>query len=1010
MSLRYNHSRSKQNSTRENSRLAFEHLESRLMNAIDTIDYNLDLLNSQGTVGSNPAVSVVSNTAPSISTPLRLTGGTQVTGRTASVSALGTDDKGETNLRYNWQALSVPAGGSVSFAVTNTNAAKNNTLSFNKPGTYEVRVSIQDQEGLSTTSNLRFNVVQTFTSLRVTTPSGSVVSSGTSISSTGATQRLNVVGLDQFGMSMTKQPNVFWRTISSPTGGTATLTRDGNSLSARFSQLGTYFVQAQSGNAVFNVGISVGQTLSSLSLLTNDTPINASQAVTVIGSSQRFAIRGLDQFGKPMTTLPTITFTATTVPVGGSVTTAFSNGAATIAFSKLGTYAIRAQTGNAKFEVTVNVVPTLSSIVVQTPENRPLAASGSLTVERTSQRLIAVGRDQFGQPLASQPAISWSLATVPGGAAATISVSGHGANATLNRAGTYTVRASAGNRVQNVTLNVVQTLSGITVTPSTATIATGAQQQYRIQAVDQFQRTITTQPTVTWSATGGTITSAGLFTAGAAAGSFAITARVGTFTNTAAVQVTAPTPTPAPNQSTLRDSALASLITRLYTDNQLSRLEMIQILRSAGNDGTVDSTELTDLRTILSSNSYAMPSHVRELAHDVVNGNVANQKFKGQNAGNLAAGSSSTLLNNLVDKWFLGADEPALTTSSLSYQTATGSLFSTTPSRADAKQGMLGNCYFIAALASIADKNADAVRNMFIDNGDSTFTVRFYGSSTSGVRTADYVTVNRRLPAYSNGALGYSSYGMSILSATTPLWIAFAEKAYAQWNETGQAGRDGTNRYAAIEGGWMSNVNAQVLGYNSSNYWFSSTSKQTLIDALNSSKAITLGTQQSASAGGLVGSHAYTITGYNAATDTFSLHNPWGVSHPTPLTWSQLQANCSMFVVADATASVAINQASVRAQVSEALIGNWTIETPTLASLNATPEETALVFGWEASLTLTSDDYETQGPVNSMVSVGELVATQSSIDESSPEEQIHFALNADLVDLAMASVKVSCLL
>jgi len=117
-----------------------------------------------------------------------------------------------------------------------------------------------------------------------------------------------------------------------------------------------------------------------------------------------------------------------------------------------------------------------------------------------------------------------------------------------------------------------------------------------------------------------------------------------------------------------------------------------------------------------------------------------------------------------------------------------------------------------------------------------------------------------------------------------------------------------------------------------------------------------------------------------------------------------------MFVVADATASVAINQASVRAQVSEALIGNWTIETPTLASLNATPEETALVFGWEASLTLTSDDYETQGPVNSMVSVGELVATQSSIDESSPEEQIHFALNADLVDLAMASVKVSCLL
>ena len=434
---------------------------------------------------------------------------------------------------------------------------------------------------------------------------------------------------------------------------------------------------------------------------------------------------------------------------------------------------------------------------------------------------------------------------------------------------------------------------------------------------------------------------------------------------------------------------------------------MIQILRSAGSDGTVDSTELVDLRYIVSSNStFAMPSHVRELARDVVNSNAANQTFKGQAAGNLAAGSSSTLLNNLVDKWFLGADEPILTTSSLSYQTVVGSLFNTTPSRADAKQGMLGDCYFIAALASIADKNADAVRNLFIDNGDETYTIRFYGSSASGSRTADYVTVNRRLPAYSNGALSYSSYGMSILSAATPLWIAFAEKAYAQWNETGQAGRDGTNRYAAIEGGWMANVNAQVLGYNSSNYAFASSSKQTLVDALNSIKSVTLGTMQNASAGGLVGSHAYSITGYNATTDTFSLHNPWGVSHPTPLSWSQLQSNCSYFVVADPVGSVAINQASVRSQVSEVIIGNWTLETPILATLNGTHEERDLVFDSETSIIVTSDVYKEQGSIDSLASGDEIVATQST-DESSSKEQIYLALNADLVDIAMASIKLN---
>jgi hypothetical protein len=54
---------------------------------------------------------------------------------------------------------------------------------------------------------------------------------------------------------------------------------------------------------------------------------------------------------------------------------------------------------------------------------------------------------------------------------------------------------------------------------------------------------------------------------------------------------------------------------------------------------------------------------------------------------------------------------------------------------------------------------------------------------------------------------------------------------------------------------------------------------------------------------GLYGSHAYLVAGYNASTDTFQLHNPWGVSHPGALSYSQLQAYCSMFVVADASGS-----------------------------------------------------------------------------------------------------------
>jgi hypothetical protein len=155
--------------------------------------------------------------------------------------------------------------------------------------------------------------------------------------------------------------------------------------------------------------------------------------------------------------------------------------------------------------------------------------------------------------------------------------------------------------------------------------------------------------------------------------------------------------------------------------------------------------------------------------------------------------------------------------------------------------------------------------------------------------------VNRRLPTYASGALAYSGYGLSATSSSTTLWIALAEKAYAQWNETGNAGRNGSNTYAGIEGGWMHNPNAQILGTSSTNYSFSSTPQQTLVTAIQSGLAVTAGTLSTVNVSGLVGGHAYTIASYNASNSTFSLHNPWGFQHPVPLTWSQLVGNFSMF-------------------------------------------------------------------------------------------------------------------
>ena len=39
---------------------------------------------------------------------------------------------------------------------------------------------------------------------------------------------------------------------------------------------------------------------------------------------------------------------------------------------------------------------------------------------------------------------------------------------------------------------------------------------------------------------------------------------------------------------------------------------------------------------------------------------------------------------------------------------------------------MLGDCYLISALGTLADSNPAAIQNMIINNGDGTYTVRFY--------------------------------------------------------------------------------------------------------------------------------------------------------------------------------------------------------------------------------------------------------------------------------------------
>ena len=236
-------------------------------------------------------------------------------------------------------------------------------------------------------------------------------------------------------------------------------------------------------------------------------------------------------------------------------------------------------------------------------------------------------------------------------------------------------------------------------------------------------------------------------------------------------------------------------------------------------------------------------------------------------------------MENLVGEVVLGTDRPD---ADYAYQYVSGSLFQNGLSANDVYQGAVGDCYYVANLASIAQEKPDYIQNMFTDNGDNTFTVRFYNNGV-----ADYVTVDRYLPT-SGGYAAYAGWGGSSVSSTTnELWVALAEKAYAQLAESGWS-RSSTsnNSYADIEGGWMDTVIRQVTGLSATSQSVSNMTQTQLINLVNSNQVLTAGFVYGAGYG-VVNGHAYTITSYNATNGTFYLRNPWGSTHAN-VTWDQL--------------------------------------------------------------------------------------------------------------------------
>ena len=363
---------------------------------------------------------------------------------------------------------------------------------------------------------------------------------------------------------------------------------------------------------------------------------------------------------------------------------------------------------------------------------------------------------------------------------------------------------------------------------------------------------------------------------------------------------TAAVPTGNWFDTNIQDAALRSLGSSLYSDGLINRGDMMSLFQSVQDGGIVDATEFTDLGSIVSTTTlFGTFDYVWKLSSYIVNGNAANAKYQGQTLGNLAAGSTATKLANLVNKWFMGLDRP---TASGTYRNVAGTLFVNGASYTDVKQGAVPNCYFTASLAEVAWRNPNTVTNMFIVNGDGTYTVRFYNNSA-----AEYVTVDSYLPTTTaTGYLIYASPNQIFNNSSNELWVALAEKAYVQLNEMGwsRAGMTGSgqNAYSATASGavWMplGTITGQATA--SSTYAGQSPSFNIFVAAFNAGSAIAFSSLSNPASSSIVANHAYAVVGYDSTSQTVTLFNPWGIeSGLTTLTWSQIQAN---FICFDRTA------------------------------------------------------------------------------------------------------------
>ena len=308
--------------------------------------------------------------------------------------------------------------------------------------------------------------------------------------------------------------------------GNAGIERDGSAFNAAAAPLGVQAAFLQSNVTANQKALGAVSQSINLSPGVYTVSFQAAQRASKPVQPIAFSVDG-SQVGATFTPPSTAWTTFTTAPF-----TISNTGSHTIQFSATDSTLDRTSFLDAVSVNTVDLVPVVTTPAAATPN----------PVTGTSAALSVLGSDIAGE---ASLTYTWS-ATGP--AAVTFTDNGSnaakGVTATFSQAGAYNfvvtvTNASGLSTTSSVPVVVNQSLTAISVSPASISIATGATQQFTATALDQFGQAMTAA--IAWATTAGnTITSTGLFTAGATPGGATVTATSGSVSGSAIVTVSAP--------------------------------------------------------------------------------------------------------------------------------------------------------------------------------------------------------------------------------------------------------------------------------------------------------------------------------------------------------------------------------------------------------------------------------------------------------------------------------------